>query len=56
MFKNPILAYDAETWTLTKRNKSKMQAMDMKCGGNIEGESSARITNEILRAVGIQIC
>jgi hypothetical protein len=31
-----IIAYNAKTWALTKRNKRKVQAMDMKYLGCIE--------------------
>jgi hypothetical protein len=46
-FKSTV-TYKAETWTLTNRNKSKFQIMDMKFLRSTEGRRRRdRITNEI---------
>jgi hypothetical protein len=49
-----MLIQNAETWTLTKRNKSKIQTMDMKLLRNIQRKiRSSRIVNEIFKQEGV---
>jgi hypothetical protein len=51
-----MLQYAAETWTLQKRNRSKIQEMDIKLIGRVGGcIRRGRLRNEILREeIGIQ--
>jgi hypothetical protein len=42
------LALNAEQWTLRKRNKNKIQAMDMKVLRYIEGETRRRKTRSYI--------
>jgi hypothetical protein len=35
-----MVTYNIETWTLTKKNKSKIQAMNMKFLRSIEGQQA----------------
>jgi hypothetical protein len=38
----PVLTFTADTWILTKRNKSKIQAMDLKFLRSFEGRNKKK--------------
>ena len=52
----PTLLYGSETWTLQKRHRSKIQAMEMRYLSKVEGVTRFdRVSNEdIRRRLGVE--